>query len=66
MVFEIVAVKSGYCCGNTCHWHLMCEQTVLRFQITLKRTFGLSIYLEFTKKEGNSGAVMISAVFGKH
>ena len=27
-------------------------------------TFSNSIYLEFTTKEGNSGAVLISAVFG--
>ena len=27
-------------------------------------TFSNSIYLEFTRKEGNSDAVLISAVFG--
>ena len=27
-------------------------------------TFSNSIYLEFTRKEGNSGAVLISTVFG--
>ena len=27
-------------------------------------TFSNSIYLELTRKEGNSGAVMIAAVFG--
>ena len=26
--------------------------------------FWISIYLEFTRKEGNSGTVLISAVFG--
>ena len=42
----------------------MREQTVLRFFICLKVTFSNSIYLELTRKEGNSGAVVISAVFG--
>ena len=62
--FEIVAVNSAYCCRNTCHRQLMREQTVLRFYIRLKVTFSKSIYLELTRKEGNSGAVLISAVFG--
>ena len=30
----------------------------------MKETFSNSIYLELTKKEVNSGAVLISAVFG--
>ena len=42
----------------------MREQTVLRFYVRLKVTFSNSIYLELTRKEGNSGVVMISAVFG--
>ena len=42
----------------------MREQTVLRFFIRLKVTFSNSIYLELTRKEGNSSAVLISAVFG--
>ena len=42
----------------------MCLETVLRLQITLKQTFIYSIYLDFTKKEANTGAVLISAVFG--
>ena len=41
----------------------MREQTVLRFHIRLKVTFSNSIYLELKRKEGNSGAVLISAVF---
>ena len=64
MVFEIVAVNSAYCCRNTCHPQLMREQTILRFHIRLKVTFSNSIYLELTRKEGNSGAVLISGVFG--
>ena len=42
----------------------MREQKDLRFHIRLKVTFPNSIYLELTRKEGNSGAVLISAVFG--
>ena len=42
----------------------MREQTALRFHIRLKMTFSDSIYLEVVRKEGNSGAVVISAVFG--
>ena len=64
MTFEIVAVNSAYCCRNTCHRQLMREQTVLRFYIRLKVTFSNSIYLELTRKEGNSSAVLISGVFG--
>ena len=30
----------------------------------MKVTFSNSIYLELTRKEGNSGAVLISAVLG--
>ena len=61
--FEIVVVNSAYCCRNTCHRQLMRYQKVLRFHIRLKVTFSKSIYLELTGKEGNSGAVLISAVF---
>ena len=64
MAFEIVAGNSAYCCRNTCHRQLMREQTVLRFYIRLKGTFASSIYLELTRKESNSGSVLISAVFG--
>ena len=64
MAFKIVSGNSAYCCRNTCHRQLMREQTVLRFYIRMKVTFSNSIYLELTKKEGNSSAVLISAVFG--
>ena len=42
----------------------MREQTVLRHHISLNLTFSNSIYLELTRKEGNSSAVLTSAVFG--
>ena len=42
----------------------MREQTVVRFYIRPKVTFSNSNYLELTKKEGNSSAVLIWAVFG--
>ena len=64
MAFEIVAGISAYCCRNTYHQQLMREQTDLRFYTRLKVTFSNSHYLKLTRKEGNSGAVLISAVFG--
>ena len=64
MAFEIISGNSVYCCRNTCHRQLMLEQTVLRFHIRLKVTFSNWIYLELTRKEGNSSAVQISAVLG--
>ena len=63
MAFEIVAVNSAYCCRDACHRQLMREQTVLRFYIRLRVTFSNSIDLEFMGKEGNSCAVLTSAVF---
>ena len=39
-------------------------QTVLGFHIRLKVTFYNSVYPDLTTEEGNSGAVLISAVFG--
>ena len=42
----------------------MSEQTVLIFQIGLEQTFSNSIYLELTRKEDKSDAVLISAVIG--
>ena len=42
----------------------MREQTVLRFHVRMKVTFSNSIYLELKRKEGNSGSMLISAVFG--
>ena len=41
----------------------MREQRVLRFYIRLRVTFFNPIYLELTRKEGNSGAVLISPAF---
>ena len=64
IAFKIVSGNSAYCRRNTCHRQLMREQTVFRFHIGLKVTFSDSIYLELTRKEGNSSAVLISAVLG--
>ena len=41
----------------------MCSKKDLSLQIGLEQTFSNSIYLEFTRKESNSDAVLISAVF---
>ena len=42
----------------------MCEQTVLRFMIRVKQSFSNSIYLKFMGKKDNTGAFLLSAVFG--
>ena len=62
--FEVFPDNSAYCEYNTCHRQSMCQQIVLRFQIRLRNVFSNSIYLEFMWKYGNSGAVLVSAVFG--
>ena len=64
MAFERISRNSTYCNANTCHRQSMCEEKVLRYQIRLRKTFSNSIYPEFKEKEDNSGAVLISAVFG--
>ena len=64
MAFKIVWGNSAYIRRNTCHRQLMREQTALKFHIRLKVTFSNSIYLELTRKEGNSSGVLISAVLG--
>ena len=42
----------------------MCYETVLRFSIRVKKFFSISIYLEFMGKKDNSGAFLLSTVFG--
>ena len=42
----------------------MREQTVLTFHVRLRVTFFNLIYRELKRKEGNSGAALISAAFG--
>ena len=42
----------------------MYKQTVLRVKIRINQTFSNSIYLEFIVKNDNSGALLLSAVFG--
>ena len=62
--FEDVAEFSAYCGRNTCHRQSMCKRTVLRFKIRINQTFYNSIYLKFMGKKYNSGALLLSAVFG--
>ena len=61
---EVVAENSAYYGRNTCHRQSMCEQIVLRFMIGVKQSFSNSIYLKFLVKKDNSGALLLSAVFG--
>ena len=62
--FEVVPENSAYCDRNTCHRKSMCQQTVLGFMIRVKQSFSNSIYLKFMGKNNNSGALLLSAVFG--
>ena len=62
--FEVVAENSAYCGKNTCDRESMCQQTVLRFMIRVKQSFFNSIYLKFMGQEDNSGALLVSEVFG--
>ena len=64
MGFELVARNCAHCNGNTCYGQSTCEQTVLRFQIRLLQTSSNSIYPKRMEKQDNSGALLISAVFG--
>ena len=64
MAFEIVAGNSAYCCQNTGHRQLMALTNSLKISYQTEGNFSNSIYLELTKREGNSHAGLISAVFG--
>ena len=59
MALEIVAINSAYCYRNSCHRQFMRLKTVLRLHIRLKKSFCNSIYPELTRKDSNSGAVVI-------
>ena len=61
--FEVVGENSAYCSRNTFHRQSMCWQRVLRFMIRVKQSFRNSIHLKFIGKKGNSGALLLSAVF---
>ena len=62
--FEVVAENSAYSGRNTCHRQQVCYQAVLRFMIRVKQSFSNSIYLKFMGRKENSGALLLSAVFG--
>ena len=64
MAIELVVRNYAYGNGNIRYRQSMCQQTVLRYQITLTQTFSNSIYSEFMEKQDNSGAVLILAMFG--
>ena len=64
IAFEVVDENSAYCGRNTYHRQSECWQTVLRFMTRVKQSFSNSIYLGFTGKKDNSGALLLSAVFG--
>ena len=62
--FEIVAENSAYSGSNTCHRQSMCLQTGLRFMMRVKKSFSNSIYLKLMGIKDDSGALLLSAVFG--
>ena len=64
MAFEIIAVNSAYCCKNTCLSAVNVLTNSLKISDQTEADFSNSIYLEITRKEGNSGTVLISPVFG--
>ena len=59
----MVVLNSLYYEENTCYRQSICLQTDLRFQLRLRETFSNSIFLRFTKQNGKSVVVQISAVF---
>ena len=69
VLFTFVPTKQyeesyAYCGRNTYHRQSMCYQTDLRFKIRVRQTFSNSIYLEFMAKKDNSGALLLSLLFG--
>ena len=64
IVFELVAVNSHYYQENSCHRQSIRQETVLRFQTSLRETFTNSISLRVMRKHEKSVVVMILALFG--
>ena len=48
---------------NTCHWQSICEQTVLRFCISLREIFSNRIFFTLINKYGKRAFDQISTVF---
>ena len=60
----MVVVSSYYYEENTSHRQSIYQQTVQRFQISLRETFHNFVSLRKIEKHDKSAVVWISAVFG--
>ena len=64
LAFELGVANSGNIEQDTCDCQPMCQQTPLRFNLTLRKIFSKSTSLKFTKKYDKSTLIDISQVFG--
>ena len=56
---ELVALSSLYEEENTCHRHSVCQETVLRFSMSLRETYCKSIAFTAISKYGKDYAMEI-------
>ena len=64
MTYELVALACLYSEENTCHRQSMCQQTVLRFCISLRENFSDSTTFKVINEYGEGAAVQILTLFG--
>ena len=69
LVLKIIAFKSGTTNSHnpqqdTCHWHSICYETPLRFNISLKEIFYRLGSLRVMKKYDESALMQILQEFG--
>ena len=62
--FELVVANSRDIQQNTWHLEAMCQQTHVRFQLTIGETFSKSTSLRMMKTHDKSALIEISQVFG--
>ena len=62
--FELVVEKIDYYEENAFHRQSMCQETVLRFHISITETFSNSISPRLMKNMIKSAVLQIQAVFG--
>ena len=69
-VFQIIAFELGVANSrnigqDTCHRWSICQQTLLRFPLTLGEKFSKSTSLRMMKKHHKTAFMEISQVFGR-
>ena len=64
IAFQLVVSNSHNLARDTCHPHLMCKQTPLRFHLTLGDTYSKSISLRMIKEHDKSALMEISQAVG--